>query len=213
MPSKATKHKSRATQTPRRAASPPPIRYREVTTRDWPVVAELFGDKGACGGCWCMWWRIERGGRLWEQTKGEPSRRRFKRLIESGRVKAVLAFEGPRPVGWCTFGPRADFPRLETVKAYQPPDARPVWSIPCFFILPGYRGRGVSTGLLKAAVAAARRAGAHVLEGYPVTTTRDGRRIAAAFAWTGGLGAFEKAGFRTVRQSPPTRPLVRRAVR
>ena len=98
------------------------IEYRELTTGDWPVVVSLFGRQGACGGCWCMWWRVARGGKLWDDTKGAKARLQSKRLIESGRMHAVLAFDGEEPVGWCTFGPREDFPRLETVKAYVPPD-------------------------------------------------------------------------------------------
>jgi GNAT superfamily N-acetyltransferase len=122
------------------------LEFRELTRRDWPVVERLFGSKGACGGCWCMWWRVERGGKRWEQTKGARAKRLMKRLVAAGRVHVVIAYDGKQPVGWCTFGPRGDFPRLETVKAYRPPDDAAVWSIPCFFILPSHRGRGVGRG-------------------------------------------------------------------
>ena len=27
---------------------------------DWDDLARLFGARGACGGCWCMWWRLAR---------------------------------------------------------------------------------------------------------------------------------------------------------
>ena len=26
----------------------------------WPVFEDLFGENGAAGGCWCMYWRIDR---------------------------------------------------------------------------------------------------------------------------------------------------------
>jgi len=26
----------------------------------WPVFEDLFGENGAAGGCWCMYWRIGR---------------------------------------------------------------------------------------------------------------------------------------------------------
>jgi len=188
------------------------IEYREITPRDWAVVERLFGEKGACGGCWCMWWRVERGGKLWEQTKGARAKRLMKGLISARRARAVIAFDGERPVGWCTFGPRGDFPRLETVKAYRPPDSESVWSIPCFFVLPTHRGRGVGRGLLAAAVAAAKRHGANVLEGYPVTKTEDGRELPAAFAWTGPLAMFEACGFHEASAVNPRRPVVRLTV-
>ncbi|TAH35939.1 MAG: GNAT family N-acetyltransferase [Planctomycetota bacterium] len=185
------------------------ITYRELQPSDWPALESLFGPTGASGGCWCMWWRVERGGRLWEQTKGARAKAEFRRRVKSDAVHGILARDGARAVGWATFGPRRDFPRLETVKAFRAPDAAAVWSIPCFFIHRDYRGRGVCRGLLKASIAAARRHGARVLEAYPVTTTADGRRMASAFAYTGPLRVFEDAGFREVQRLTPTRPLVR----
>jgi GNAT superfamily N-acetyltransferase len=160
-----------------------------------------------------MWWRVERGGRLWEQTRGEPARRRLRALVRSGRATGILAFDGEEPVGWCAFGPRRDFPRLERVRAYRREDAGDVWSVNCFFIARPWRGRGVAKGLLRAALRAIRARGGGVVEGYPVTTTRNGRRLPAAFAYTGPLPIFEEEGFEVVQRLSRTRPLVRRRVR
>jgi GNAT superfamily N-acetyltransferase len=70
-----------------------------------------------------------------------------------------------------------------------------VWSIGCFFVKAGWRGRGVATALLTAALRALRRQGARIVEAYPVK----GSRIPAAFAWTGTLPMFLKAGFEVVQ--------------
>ena len=192
--------------------APGPIRYRELKRTDWPLVARLFGPNGACAGCWCMWWRLPRGGKLWLETKGERARRQLRRRVGSGRVHGILAFEGKRPVGWCAFDPREEFPRLDRVRAFARPDDAPVWSIPCFFIAREYRGRGISRGLLKAAVAAARKRGARILEGYPVTPSRRGKRLPPAFSYTGPMKIFEENGFKVVRRSKPWTPLVRRTL-
>lgn len=90
---------------------------RPLEPDDWPHLVRLFGGNGACGGCWCMWWRVPRGGKLWEAAKGQKNRDSFRRLVKARKVHGVLAFLGEEPVGWCAFGPRGDFPRLETVKA------------------------------------------------------------------------------------------------
>ena len=37
------------------------IALKILTPADWPVLEQLFGPRGATGGCWCMWWR-RRGG-------------------------------------------------------------------------------------------------------------------------------------------------------
>jgi hypothetical protein len=31
---------------------------RWLTPDLWPALEDLFAGKGACGGCWCMYWRI-----------------------------------------------------------------------------------------------------------------------------------------------------------
>jgi GNAT superfamily N-acetyltransferase len=177
---------------------------RELTPERWPDLERLFGARGACGGCWCMWWRVPRGGQLWEETKGAPARRQFRARVLDGAAHGVIAYDGQEPVGWCTLGPRADFPRLETVRAWQGTAADGVWSIPCFFVVAGRRGQGVSRALLAAALRACRRRGARTVEGYPVT-----KQTAAAFAWTGPLSLFEAEGFARVDGSPAHKPLVR----
>ena len=34
------------------------VEYHTLTPDRWPDFEKLFGEKGAYGGCWCMWWRI-----------------------------------------------------------------------------------------------------------------------------------------------------------
>src|SRR5437773_770027 len=36
------------------------LTFRAVTRDRWPDLEELFGPRGACGGCWCMWWKLPR---------------------------------------------------------------------------------------------------------------------------------------------------------
>jgi len=47
------------------------------------------------------------------------------------------------------------------------------------------------------------------VEAYPVTATKDGKRLASSFAWTGPLSIFCEQGFEEVQRLAPTRPLVR----
>jgi GNAT superfamily N-acetyltransferase len=184
------------------------IRCEELRPELWQSLERLFGPNGACAGCWCMWWRAEPG--LWKQLQGTKAKRAFKRLVESGAAHGILAFSGDRPVGWCAFGPRTDFPRLVHSKAFQRTDIDGVWSINCFFIARDFRRQGLARRLLDAAITACVRHGARVVEAYPVTTRNDGGRVSSGSAYPGPLRIFEEQGFKVVQRNSLTRPLVRR---
>lgn len=154
-----------------------------------------------------MYWRAP-SKRAFDELKGERARRAFKGLVTAGEARGILALAGDRPVGWCSLGPRATFPLTETKRSYAVPDAAEVWSVNCFFVQREWRGRGVSRRLLAAAVDEARRAGARVLEGYPVVT-RAGRPQPGAFIYKGTLSLFDAAGFRVHQRTYRSSPLVR----
>lgn len=170
------------------------LTIRPLTAGDWPLIAELFGDKGACGGCWCMYWRVERGGRVWDEMRGKPARRHLHDLVTAGKVHALLAMSGDTPVGWACVGPYESFPRLARVRAFQRDRPVGTWSIVCFYIPSKLRRSGIATRLLAAARDLALARGATVVEGYPVTV-RSKQGLPGAFAWTGVPAMFAAAGF------------------
>lgn len=181
------------------------LRIKDLTPELWPAFEELFGGNGACGGCWCMTWRIEKGER-WDDVKGSPAKKRMKALITDGKAQGALAFAGDEPVGWCSYGPRSDYPRLDRARTLACVDAERVWSLPCFFIKRGWRGQGVATALLEHALKALRKRGVQIAEGYPVKQKSPGAKIPDAFAWTGTRSLFESCGFQLVG-SPDTAKL------
>jgi GNAT superfamily N-acetyltransferase len=158
-----------------------------------------------------MTWRVPRGGKLWEDVKGEKNRKAFKKLVQAGRVHGVLAFAGDEPVGWCCVGPRGDFARLATVKNLQTAWKPTTWSVTCFFIRSAWRRQGVATSLLAQAVKVAKAGGASELEAYPVRPYT--ANVPAAFAWTGVPVLFEKQKFVDVTPPGHSRPIYRKAFR
>ena len=119
-----------------------------------------------------------------------------KKMVLNGSVRCLIAYDGDEPIGWCTFGKRTDFPRLNRARTLKCDDSETVCSIPCFYIKNRYRKKGVSTELLKTATAISASEGESVLEGYPVKSTKPGNEsIPGGFAWTGTISLFEKQGF------------------
>src|SRR5262245_29869181 len=107
----------------------PDIACRPATAADTGTISKLFGPNGASGGCWCMHWRIAKGGKMWKACKGEPNRRAFFKLLRQGRAQGTLAFAGDQPVGWCNFGPREEFPRQQRSRVLGYQAAPGTWSI------------------------------------------------------------------------------------
>lgn len=188
-----------------RGASSTPYTFRPLTPDLWGDLEDLFGARGACGGCWCMAWRLRPS--EFRAQKGEGNRRAFEAVVKKGPPPGVLAYEGETPVGWCAVAPRAAYPRLASSKVLAPVDDRAVWSVSCLFVRKEHRRKGLSGDLLAAAAGLARSLGAEVVEGYP-TDTR-GESQPAPFVWTGLPSAFRKAGFEEVARRSPARPIMR----
>ncbi|HSF34204.1 MAG TPA: GNAT family N-acetyltransferase [Candidatus Tectomicrobia bacterium] len=174
----------------------------------WRDLETLFGPRGAAGGCWCMYWRLPRA--QFTAQKGEGNKHALRHLVESGAIVGLLAYAQGQPVGWCAIAPRESYPVLERSRILKRVDKTSVWSVVCFFVSKAFRGKGVTTALLRAAVDHASQQGARVIEGYPIEPKRG--RMPDIFAWTGLASAFRQAGFVEVQRRSETRPIVRYTV-
>lgn len=179
--------------------------FQPLTLATFKAFETLFGPRGACGGCWCMTWRLAKAD--FEKSKGEANRKKMLSLVDAGETVGVLAMNRDLPVGWCAVAPREKYVRLQKSRALKPTDDKPVWAVSCFFIAKDYRKKGLSVALLKAAVDHARTHGADIIEGYPIEPK--GKTMPDVFAWTGILSTYLKAGFVEVKRHSPARPIVR----
>ena len=156
------------------------------------------------GEFWASVGREELAFRLRTQTEcGHP---------ESGTTSGLVAYLDGEPVGWCAVEPRSAYPRL-LLKTRVPWDGRAedktddsVWAVTCFVTRAGFRGRGISRALARAAVDFARERGARALEGYPIIT-ESGKEILPVELHVGSRSSFAEAGFTEV-----SRPTIRRVV-
>ncbi len=155
-----------------------------------------------------MYWRLEKGER-WDDLKGTPAKRRMRRLVAAGKAQGAIAFANQEPVGWIAYGPRRNYPRLDRARTLACGDAAQVWSLPCFFIKPGWRDRGVAAELLRHALKSMHRRRVAIAEGYPANL-KPGQRLPNAFAWTGTRSLFAAAGFELAGSATTSKVRMRR---
>ena len=174
----------------------------------WEDIQAVFGTRGPAQRCQCQRYKLkpreafakfpveEREFRLRAQTDCEPT-------------TGLVAYRDGEPVGWCAVEPRTAYEGL--VRNNRVPwEGRDedkadgsVWAVTCVFARAGFRRRGVSYALVRAAVDHARRRGARELEGYPMVT----KDVITEELHVGTESVFTDAGFTEL-----TRPTVRRAV-
>ena len=174
---------------------------RPLSADLWPALEDLFGDKGACNGCWCMYWRIGPAYRKRPRTKNKAA---FRQIVKDGPSPGLIAFYGEVPVGWCQLTPRAALPWLDGHSRLKRVDALPVWALSCLYVRIGFRKRGVTSALIASALKTAKHAKAPQLEAYPL----DAAKTPSA-SGTGYASTFARAGFKIVACHSPPRPIMR----
>jgi GNAT superfamily N-acetyltransferase len=192
------------------------LKFHPLTPGRWADFEKLFGERGACGGCWCMFMRLPRA--VFEQQKGLPNKKALHTLVKSNEAPGLLAYANGEAVGWCSVAPRSHFSALERSRILQPVDDQPVWSVTCFFIAKRFRRQGVTVELLKAAIAYVKKRGGKILEGYPVepasTSSAGAKKMQPdTFMWTGLASAFRQAGFEECARRSETRPIMRYCIK
>ena len=193
-----------------------PLRIVPANMAPCDDLEAVFGTRGPSAKCWCQRYKLApgeafkhyppevRGERLREQTGcGDP---------EAPATSGLVAYLDGQPVGWCAVEPRSAYFGLARV--YRVPwDGRSedkadpsVWAVTCILVRAGFRGRGISYGLARAAVDFARERGARALEAYPMIT-RPGQKVIWDEIHVGTVGVFAAAGLTEVH-----RPTIRRVV-
>ncbi|HEY9412375.1 MAG TPA: GNAT family N-acetyltransferase [Jiangellaceae bacterium] len=194
-------------------ATEPTISVVPANAASWDDLQTVFGTRGPAPRCQCQRFKLqpresfgsfpaeERADRLRRQTdSGHP---------ESDTTSGLVAYLGGEPVGWCAVEPRTAYTGL--VRNNRVPwEGRAedkaddsVWAVTCFFTRAGFRKRGVSRALARAAVDFARERGARAVEGYPIVT----KDVILEELLVGTVRVFADAGFAEV-----SHPTVRRVV-
>jgi len=182
------------------------LTFEPLTQANWSKFVQLFGEKGACGSCWCMYYRLKKVD--FEEGKADGGNKEgMKKLVAENKPTGILGFYEEQAIAWCAFAPREDYLKLENSRIHKRIDNNPVWSIPCFFIDKKFRHNGISVELLKGVIRYAKEKGIKIIEAYPTIPTTE--ILPDSFAWIGLYKSFERAGFEIVDRTSKNRPMVR----
>ena len=182
------------------------IACRPLTPDRWDDLERLFGpERGACAGCWCLWFKLRRP--EWDAAGRSGRKAMFRATVMAGPPPGILAYAEGAPVGWCAVEPRERYPVILRSRVRQPVDERPAFAITCFYLAPRWRRKGLMRPLIEGAVALAAEHGARLVEAYPLDPT-PGERPSGAF--TGIARAFAACGFVEVARRSAKRPIMRK---
>ena len=176
---------------------------RPITRSRFPDVEKLFRTSSIVNACWDIWPRRtgaegrERLAQLGRRGLAQDNRDRFRALAARRRAPGLLAYSDGMAVGFVSLGPRTEMRRVDTSRATPRVDDLGVWVVPCFYIHPKHRRRGIGVALLRAAVTYAAHQGAPAGEGYP---RAPGMKVSDDFAFFGTVEMFRRAGYRVVRR-------------
>jgi GNAT superfamily N-acetyltransferase len=178
----------------------------------------VFGSRGSAAICQCQRYKLAPR----EAFKSFPPEERALRLRAQTNcglpgatsTSGLVAYLEGEPVGWCAVEPRPAYQGL--LRVYRVPwegrtedkNDESVWAVTCAFARAGFRRRGVSYALARAAVDFARDRGAQALEAYPMLT-QPGEEITWGELHMGTRSIFAAAGFTEVGHPTPRRVVMR----
>jgi len=178
----------------------------------------VVGSRGPAAICQCQRYKLAPR----EAFKSFPPEERALRLRaqtncglpDATSTSGLVAYLEGEPVGWCAVEPRPAYQGL--LRVYRVPwegraedkNDESVWAVTCVFARAGFRRRGVSYALARAAVDFAREGGAEALEAYPMLT-QGGEEITWGELHMGTRSIFAAAGFTEVGHPTPRRVVMR----
>ena len=163
------------------------IDIRPIVPELWPALEQLFEERGGPKSCWCMVWRdYERHGHMSDKASRKAGM--FDRVAQGEKV-GLVAFLDEAAIAWCSVAPRETFKK--SLDGIGLPECE-AWSLTCLFVKRAYRGKGLSSKLIEAAVDYVRSQGGKILDAYPVDPD------SPSYRFCGFKPQYDDKGFDTV---------------
>jgi GNAT superfamily N-acetyltransferase len=202
----------------KRATTDGAISVVPANEASWDDLKAVFGTRGEASICQCQRYKLqprESFGKVPVAVRADRLRRQTRCGDRKSRTTSgLVAYLDNEPVGWCAVEPRPAYAGL--LRVYRVPwlgrtedkTDDTVWAVTCLLARAGYRRRGVSYALARAAIDFAKARGARALEGYPMVTQR-GQEIPWRELHVGNRSVFAAAGFKEISRPTPRRVVMR----
>jgi ribosomal protein S18 acetylase RimI-like enzyme/uncharacterized protein YndB with AHSA1/START domain len=159
---------------------------------------DAFRDFPAWQFCYCMETHRTQDDEEWSVRTAADNRGDMSEMIGRGEVTGLLAYVDGKPVGWCNYGESTHLSGVMRKLSLEAFEQDGVGSLACFVIAAPYRGHGVATKLLDAALQRLKAKGLRAVEAYP---RKEGDGSSAQDYYRGALPMYERAGFTKYRDA------------
>lgn len=155
--------------------------YLEFFDRD------AFVDNADWAGCYCYFHQAPHQEKPWQDRMPPENRAGASDLIGRGLLRGYMAYKQDKVVGWCNANTRMVYTTIGQEAIPMQADAA---GIVCFIVAKPYRGMGIATRLLDAAVEGLTQQGMRSVYAFSRTDAKT-----AAENCVGPLAMYLKAGF------------------
>ncbi len=160
------------------------IKNLDLTT--WSDFVSLMQSDKQCSECWCLNHRKPEG-----CATGDAAKEEMKVLTTQHAAHGLLAYLGDVCIGWIAVDPIPELVGHDMRSTGKTGE----WSIHCMFIRDRFRGKGISSQLIQAAVAYAKSNGASLISAFPIPHSNRERFPVGEAEFSGRFSTFQKLGF------------------
>ncbi|MBL7671762.1 MAG: GNAT family N-acetyltransferase [Bdellovibrionaceae bacterium] len=168
------------------------MRIQELSSETWNDFVSLMSTDSQCTECWCLNHREPAG-----CPTGSAAKEKMQEMTDKKKVGGLLAYQDKECIGWIAVDPLAELVGHDCQPSGKPNE----WSIHCIFVRDGFRGQGVSTDLIRAAIDFAKANGASLISAFPIPSENRKRFPVNEAEFSGRFSTYSKMGFKPVGES------------
>lgn len=168
------------------------INTKPLALSNWNDFVALMKVDSQCSECWCLNHREPAG-----CPTGVAAQNKMQKLTAQNKVSGLLAYQDKECVGWIAIDPMSELVGHDCQPSGKPNE----WSIHCIFVRDEFRGQGVSTQLIQAAIEYAKANGANLVSAFPIPSENRNNFPVNEAEFSGRFSTYFKLGFKPVAKS------------